>query len=109
MPHGCIKQVVGSEGETTPRSDGKRSKQSSLNEEAQKDWPIISIDSPDQAFNDQSFLEGAPNEAGAPLEEGVLTGGPSNFDEIGEEAPSGVVAASMFRPKPADTEPSKKR
>ena len=109
MPHGFIKQVVGSKGETTPRSDGKRSKESSPNEEAQKDWPIISMDSPDQASNDQSVLEGPPNEAGAPLEEGVLTGGPSHVDEIGEEGPSGVVAASMLRPKPTDTEPSKKR
>ena len=32
-----LKRVAGSEGETVPRSDGKRSKWSSLDEEAQKD------------------------------------------------------------------------
>ena len=35
------KQAVGSESETTPRSDGKWSKRSSLDEDAQKDWAII--------------------------------------------------------------------
>ena len=29
-------------------------------------------------------MEGAPNEAGAPLEKGFPAGGPSNVDEIGE-------------------------
>ena len=59
--------------------------------------------------NDQLTLEGAPNEAGASLEEGILVGGPPNVDEIGEKAPSGVVDASMLSPKPANTEPSGKR
>ena len=54
-------------------------------------------------------MEGAPNEADTPLEEGIPTGGPSNVDEIGEETPSGVAATSMLPPKPADTEPSRKR
>ena len=69
------KRVVGSEGETTPRSRGKRSRQSSPDEEAQKDWAIISVDSPDRAPNDQLALEGTPNEAGASLEKGILVGG----------------------------------
>ena len=54
------KRATGSEGEATPISDGKRPKQSSLDEEAQKDWEIISVDSPDRASNDQSILEGTP-------------------------------------------------
>ena len=62
-----LKRVVGSEGETTPKSDGKWSKWSSLNEEAQKDWTIISVDSLDRASNDPPVLEGAPNVSGAPL------------------------------------------
>ena len=67
------------------------------------------MDSPDRASNDQPVLEGAPNEAGAPLEEGIPARGPSNVDEIGGEAPSGVAAAPMLPPMPADTEPSRKR
>ena len=59
--------------------------------------------------NDQPALEGAPNEAGASLDEGFLVGGPPNVYKIGEKAPSGVVAALMLSPKPADTEPSGKR
>ena len=59
--------------------------------------------------NDQPALEGAPNEAGASLEEGFPVEGPPNVDEIGEKAPSGVVAAPMLSPKLADTEPSGKR
>ena len=41
------KRVVGSEGETTPRSGRKRSRRSFLDEEAMKDWAIISVDSLD--------------------------------------------------------------
>ena len=51
----------------------------------------------------------SPNEAGAPLEEGIPTGGPSNVDEIGEEDPLGVATTSMLHLRPADTEPSRKR
>ena len=57
------KQAASSKGESTLISDGKRSKRSSLDEEAQKDWAIISVDFPDPAFNDQPILEGSPNEA----------------------------------------------
>ena len=39
---------MGSEGETTPRFGGKRLRWSSPDEEAQKDWAIISGDSPDR-------------------------------------------------------------
>ena len=103
------KRATGSKGETTPRSGGKRSRQSFLDDEVQTDWAIISMDSPGQAPNDQSALEGALNEADASLEEGILVGGPPNVDEIGEKAPSRVAATPMLPPRPADTEPSKKR
>ena len=62
-------------------------------------------------------MEGAPNEAGASLEEGILAGGPGgggggggeplNVDKIGEKAPSGVVVAPMLPPRPTNTEPSR--
>ena len=79
-----LKRATGSGGESTSISDGKRSKRSSRDKEAQKDWAIISVDSPDPAFNDQPVLEGAPNEAGAPLKEGIPSRGPSNVDKIGD-------------------------
>ena len=69
------KRAVGSKGETTPISDRKCLKLSSLDEETQKDWVVISVDNPDQASNDQPVLEGTPCEAGAPLEEGIPTKG----------------------------------
>ena len=103
------KRARGSEGETTPRSDGKRLRRSSPDEEAQKDWVIISVDSPDRVPNDQPTLEGAPNEADASLEEGVPVGGPPNINEIGENAPSGVAATLMLRSRPVNTKPSRKR
>ena len=46
------KQATGLEGGTTPIFDGKLSKLSSLYEEAQKDWAIISVDSLDRDSND---------------------------------------------------------
>ena len=58
------------------------------------------MDSPDRASNDQSILEGAFNEAGAPLEEGIPAGGPSNVNEIGEEAPSGVATKTRRKRLP---------
>ena len=67
------------------------------------------MDSPDRASNHQQVLEGAPNEVGAPLEEAISIGGPSNVDEIGEEAPLGVAVAPMLQPRPEDTDPSRKR
>ena len=54
-------------------------------------------------------MEGTPTEVSAPQEEGIPVGGPSNVDEIGEEAPLGVVATPMLPPKLVDTEPSRKR
>ena len=68
------KQAVGSEGEPSPISNGKRPKWSSPNEEAQKDRVIISVDSLNRASHDQPILEGAPSWGGRS----------SNVDEIGE-------------------------
>ena len=65
------KRPEGSEGESTPIYDRKHPKRSSPGEEAQKDWALILVDSPDPAFNDQPVLEEAPSEADAPLEEGI--------------------------------------
>ena len=93
------KRVVGSEGETTPKSGGKRLRRSSPNEGAQKDWAMISVDSPDRTPNNQPALEGTLNEASASLKKGILTGGPPNVDEIREKAPSRVDAAPMLLPR----------
>ena len=67
------------------------------------------MDSTDQASNDQSVLEGAPNEAGAPPKKGIPARGPSNVDEIGEGSPSGVAVAPIPPPKPADIVFSRRR
>ena len=67
------------------------------------------MDSPNRAPIDQPVLEGAPSEAGAPLEEGIPIGGPSNVDDIGDVAPSRVAATPMLLPRPTDTESSRKR
>ena len=67
------------------------------------------MDSLDRAPNDQSVLEGVPNEIGASLEEGIPIGGPPIVDEIGEKDTSGVTPALMLLHMLADTEPSKKR
>ena len=61
------------------------------------------MDSPDRASNHQQALEGAPLEEAIPIE------GPSNVDEIGEEALFGVAVAPMLQIRPEDTEPSRKR
>ena len=103
------KRAAGLKGETTPFSDRKCLKLSSLDEETQKDWVVILVDYPDRASNDQSVLEGAPSEADAPLEEGISTEGPSNIDGIGEGAPSGVATAPSLLPRPEDTESNRKR
>ena len=67
------------------------------------------MDSPNQASNDQSVLEGAHNEVGAPMEEGFPIRGPSNVNEIIEEAISGVAATPMLPPRPVNIELSRKR
>ena len=103
------KRATCSEGEFTLVSNGKHPKRSSPNEEDQKDWAIILVDSPDQAFDDQPVLEGAPSEACAPMEEGIPVRGPSNVDETREESPSGVAATPIPLPRHADTVFSRRR
>ena len=61
------------------------------------------MDSLDLASDDQPVLEGSPNKAGAPLEKGISVGGPSNVNEIGDEAPLRVAATPILSPRPADT------
>ena len=103
------KRVADSKDESTPISNGKHSGRSLQDEEAQKDWAIIPVDSPDRATNDQPVLEGTPDAVAAPLEEGVLTRGPSNVHEIRDRSPSGVVVAPLPQPRLTNTIPSKRR
>ena len=67
------------------------------------------MDSPNPAFNDQLVLEGAPSEVGAPPDEGILDGGPSNVNRIGERAPLGVATSPILLPKLVDIEFNRKR
>ena len=67
------------------------------------------MDSPDRAPSDHPALEGVPNEANASLEQGILVRGTRYVNEIGENSPSGVIAAPMIPPRSTDTEPSRKR
>ena len=99
------KRTADSEDELMPTYDGKSPRRSSSDEEAQKDWAIILVDSLDRATNDQPVSEGVPSEVSVPLEEGIPAGGPS-VDEIGEGSPSGVAAAP---PRPVDSVPSRRR
>ena len=66
------KRDEGSVGESTPIFDRKLLNRSSPDEDTEKDWAIISVDSLNLAFIDQPILEGTPSEAGAPLEDGIL-------------------------------------
>ena len=97
------------EGETTSSSCGKRARQSPPNEGAQKDWAIVSVESPDLTSNDHLALGDRLNKAGMSLEEGVPVGSSPSVEEVGEDALAGVVTALMPPPKLAGTEPSKKR
>ena len=56
------------------------------------------MDSLDQATNDQSISDDAPNGVGAPLEKRIPARGPSNVDEIGEGSSSVVATAPLPRP-----------
>ena len=67
------------------------------------------MDSPDRAPSDQPTLEGAPNEAGATLEEGVPVVRPLDIDEIENEAPSGVANAPLLPPRPTSVGSRRKR
>ena len=53
-------------------------------------------------------MEGTPSRVSAPLEEGILAGGP-NVDEIGEGSPSEVVVTSLPPPRPTNTVSSRRR
>ena len=102
------KWAVGPEGEATSTSKGKRSRRFPPDEGAQKDWAIVSMESPDQASKDQPALKDCPNEVGASLKKGVPVVSSLNIEEVRERAPSGVVTAPVLPPKPASTELNKK-
>ena len=102
------KRTAESKDESAPTSDGKRPRRSSLNEEAQKNWVIIPMDSPDRATNDQLVLERAPSGVDASLEKGIPAGGPT-VDEIREGSPSGVATAPLPPLRLAKTVPSRRR
>ena len=102
------KRTEDSEDEPAPTSDGKCLRQSSPDEEVEKYWAIIPMDSLDRVTNDQWVSEGTLNEVSAHLEEGIPVGGP-NAIEIGEGSPSGVAAAPLPPPRPTDFGTSRRR
>ena len=102
------KWAMGLEGEATSSFGGKWSKQCLLYEGAQKNWAIVSVDSPHRASNDQPALGDCLNEASVSLEEEVSVVSPLNVEEVEEGAPSGVVTALMPLPKPTGARPNKK-
>ena len=69
---------------------GKHSKLSDPDEEAQKSSTVINVDSIDRAFDAQSTLEGAledaSREACASLENGITAGGSPNAEGVVAEA-----------------------
>ena len=97
------------EDEATSSSGEKRPRRSPSNEGAQKDWAIISVESPDIASNDQSALGVCLNETDTPLEEGVPIASPSNVEEVGTGALSGAITTPAPSPKSINSEPSGKQ
>ena len=67
------------------------------------------MESLDRASNDQSTLEGYPNEADAYLEQGVPVVSSLNIEEVGERELSRVVTTLVLPLKPADTDQGKRR
>ena len=103
------KQSTTLEGEATSSSGEKRPRQSPSYEGAQKDWAIVSVESPYLASNDQPALGVYLNKANTPLEEGVSTASPPNVEDVGMGAPSGVVIAPAPSPMSIGVGLSKKR
>ena len=75
------------EGEAFSSFGEKRPRRSPSDEGAQKDWAIVSVESPDLASNDQPTLRVCLNEANTPLVKGVPTTSPPNVEEVGMGAP----------------------
>ena len=110
------KRAASAHGETTlgfEVSGGKRPKRSSPDEEAQTSLVIISVDSPEQAFDALSALEGASQDASreacALLEDGVPTRGPPNADGVVGEAPSKIVVGPSFSARLSNVSPRRPR
>ena len=90
-----LKRATSAQGETTLGSEvpgGKCPKQLGLNEEVQKSSTAITLDSPEQASDALSTLEGvaqdASKEACVSSEDGTLAEGPPNTDKVVGKAPS---------------------
>ena len=66
------------------------------------------MESPNIDSDDQPALGDCPIEANTPLEEGVSTVSPLDVEEVGMDAPSGVVIASAPPPKSTGVGLSKK-
>ena len=97
------------EGADTSSSGEKQLRWSPSYEEAQQEGDIVLVGSPDLASNDQSALGVCLNKENMPLEGEVLIVSPSNVEEVGMGALSGVVIAPTSPPRPIGTGPSKKR
>ena len=87
------KRATSSQGETTLGSEAsgeKHPKWSGPDEEAQNGQVVITMDSPEQASDALSALEGvaqdASEEACASLEDGASAGGPPNANQAVSEA-----------------------
>ena len=74
---------------------------------------VINVDSPDQAFDAQLALEGAPQdapkEACAPPNDGILAGGSPRAKGVMVEAPLEVVAAPLFSTRLTSADPRRPR
>ena len=88
------------EGVATSSFRKKRPRRSPSDEEAQKVWAIVLVESPDLASNDQPTLEVCLNEANMPLEGEVPAMSPTSIEEVGMGAPLGVVISPVPSPKP---------
>ena len=97
------------EGVATCSSGGKRHRWSPSDDEAQKDWAIVSVESPNLASNDQPTFGVCLDKANTPMEEGVPIASPPSVEEVGMDATSGVVSTPAPLPKSTGTGPSKKR
>ena len=87
------------EGEANSSIGKKRPQRSLSYEGAQKDWAIVSMESPNLASSDQSALGACLNEANTHMEEGVLAANPPNVEKVGMGAPSGVFTTPSPLPK----------
>ena len=110
------KRVASAQGDTTPGCEvfsGKRPKRSGPDEEAQKSRALITLDSLERAFDANSYLEGATQEASretcASLESGSIAEGPPGADKVVGEAPLRVVVGPLFLARLVMVDPRRPR